>query len=241
MLKFSLKSLSFIPAKSLEKYLPKIIKLIEKELETGEYWQQNNQDIKMFKDHIKGHKKKIHDVEQLKNTSEECYVRLLNRDDIGRNIFFGNHVGCCTSVGSFNSFAAPQHLMNAYVNGIEIVDKAGNSMGNSMCYFAKVDGKLTFVIDSFEANGKLGSAPEVTDAIIEYAKKVCAEMGCPDANIMIGPNYNNLNLSRCIMTHGHKVEIIGRATDETYIDCIGGHGYVNIPAENRNMHEIIDL
>ena len=168
-------------------------------------------------------------------------VRLWDKDDIGRNIFFGNHVGCCTSIGSFNSFAAPQHLQNSFVNGIELVDKAGNSYGNSMCYFAKVDGKLTFIIDSFEANGSLASAPEITDAIIEYAKQVCAEVGQPDANIMFGPNYNNINFDRCVMTKNHSIEIIGKAPDDTYIDCIGGRGDVNKIAENRRMHEIVDL
>ena len=224
-----------------QKDLPKIIKLIEKELDTGEYWKQDAPEIKTFKDHIQIHKKNIHDVEQLKDTTEELYVRLWDNDDVGRNIFFGNHVGCCTSVGKFNSFAAPQHLMNAFVNGIEIVDKAGISMGNSMCYFAKVDGKLTFVIDSFEANGKLGAAPEVTNAIIEYAKKVCAEMGQPDANIMFGPNYNKIDFSRCIRTNGHTIEIIGRAPENTYIDCIGGKGNINAVVSGGDMHEIMDL
>jgi len=224
-----------------QKDLPKIIKLIEKELETNEYWKGTSPDIKTFKDHIQIHKKNIHEVEQLRDTTEELYVRLWDNDNIGRNIFFGNHVGCCTSVGSGNSFAAPQHLMNSFVNGIEIVDKSGNSMGNSMCYFAKVDNKITFVIDSFEANGKLGASPEVTNAVIEYAKKVCSEMGVPNANIMFGPNYNKIDFSRCIKTEGHKIEIIGRAPDATYIDCIGGHGNVNTIYTSRPMHEIMDL
>ena len=224
-----------------QKDLPKIMKLIEKELETNEYWKGDSPDIKTFKDHIKIHKKNIHDVEQLKDITEELYVRLWDNDDVGRNIFFGNHVGCCTSVGSFNSFAAPQHLTNSFVNGIEIVDKSGNSMGNSMCYFAKVDGQLTFVIDSFEANGKLGASPEVTDAIIAYAKKVCAEMGQPNANIMFGPNYNKIDFTRCIKTEGHSIEVIGKAPTATYIDAIGGCNDINNEHAERSMHEIVDL
>ena len=225
-----------------QKDLPKIIKLIEKELEINEYWYENSPDIKTFKDHIQIHKKNIHDVEHLKDITEELYVRLWDNDDIGRNIFFGNHVGCCTSIGSFNAFAAPQHLMNAFVNGIEIVGKYGNSMGNSMCYFAKVDGQLTFIIDSFEANGKLGAAPEVTDAIIAYAKKVCAEMGQPNANIMFGPNYNKIDFTRCIKTEGHKIEIIGNAPIETYIDAIGGLEEINQKVYlEKSMFEVMDL
>ena len=110
-----------------------------------------------------------------------------------------------------------------------------------MCYFAKVDGKLTFILDSFEASGKLGNAPEVTNAVIEYAKQFCKEMGVPDANIMFGPNYNKINFSRCVKTTGHTIEVIGSAPDRTYIDCVGGRNSINNPVYDRSMHEIIDL
>ncbi len=224
-----------------QKELPKIIEAIEKEFESNDYWKSDDADIMMFKDHIRIHKKNIQAIEKLKNTEEELFVRLWDNDDVGRNIFFGNHVGCCTSIGNGNDFAAPQHLMNSFVNGIEIVDRGGNSLGNSMCYFAKVDGELTFIIDSFEASGKLGAAKEVTDALINYAKQVCEKMGRPDANIMFGPNYNKVNLDRCLRTDNHTVEVIGRAPEETYIDCIGGHGDINKPAKGRRMYEIPDL
>ena len=222
-----------------QKELAKIMKAVEAAIDNNDYWKQENPAIKEFLDHIKIHKKNIHAVKDLKDSNEELFVRLWDNDDIGRNIFFGNHVGCCTSVGSFNSFAAAQHLMNSFVKGIEIVDKAGNSMGNSMCYFAKVDGELTFVIDSFEANGKLGAAPEVTDAIIDYAKQVCREMGRPDANVMFGPNYNKVNFDRCVKTEGHTVEVVGHAPERTYIDSVGGSEDINRPANNRAMYEIV--
>ncbi len=221
--------------------LPKIIKLIKKELNTNKYWQQNIPEIQTFKEHLKIYKKNINDIEKLTNTTEELNVRLWDNDDVGRNLFFGNHVGCCTSVGNSNSFAAPQHLMNSFVNGIEIVDKAGNSLGNSMCYFAKVDGELTFVIDSFEANGKLVAAPEVLNAVIEYAKQICKKMGRPDANIMFGSDYNKLNLERCIRTDNHKIEIIGKAPQLTYIDALGGISNINNIVKSRSMYEITNL
>ena len=225
-----------------QKNLPKIIKAIEEYIKTSEYW-QNNEDgnIKEFKDHVNIHKNNIKNIEKLKNTKEELSVRLWNRNDIERNLFFGNHVGCCTSIGSCNSFAAVQHLMNTFVNGIEIVDKTGNSMGNSMCYFANIDGKLTFVIDSFEANGKLGASEEVTDAIVEYAKQLCKQMGREDAKIMFGPNYNKIDLSKFTKTQNHTIEIIGKAPNETYIDAvIGDNGTCNVnePAQDREMYEM---
>lgn len=227
--------------KADKKDLPKIIKAMENHMEKSSYWNNSNDfAIKTFKDHLKIHKKNIHDITQLKNKTEELYVRLWNKNDTGRNLFFGNHVGCCTAVGNYNAYAAPQHLMNSFVNGIEIVDDNGNSFGNSMCYFAKVDGKLTFIIDSFEASGKLGASQDVTSAVIKYAKQVCKEMKRPDAIIMFGPNYNKLDFSKCKKTRNHTVEIIGSAPEKTYIDAIGGYRNINTTARNREMIEVTE-
>ncbi len=200
-----------------------------------------NGNVNEFLNHLESRIKDLTDAAQIKDMSEELYVRLSDDDDVGRNLFFGNHVHCCTSVQNFNGFAQPQHLMNTYVRGIEIVDKNGNSYGNSMCYFAKVDGKLTFIIDSFEANGKLGASKDVTDAIISTGKLICAEMGRPDAAVMLGPNYNKIDKSRFTETNGHIIEIIGRAPENTYIDCIGGRGDINIPSTERPMNEVTNL
>lgn len=232
-----------------QQHITLIQEVIDKIKENKEFGIEKNSDgttrtslfANEFLNHLESRIKDLNDAAQLKDMKEELYVRLSDDDDIGRNLFFGNHVHCCTSVQNFNGFAQPQHLMNTYVRGIEIVDKNGNSYGNSMCYFAKVDGKLTFVIDSFEANGKLVASKEVTDAIISTGKLICAEMGRPDATIMLGPYYNKIDTSRFALTSDHTIEIIGRAPERTYIDCIGGRGDINVPAEGKIMNEVKDI
>ena len=232
-----------------QQHITLIQEVIDKIKENKEFGIEKNADgttktaiyANEFLNHLESRIKDLTDAAQIKDMSEELYVRLSDDDDVGRNLFFGNHVHCCTSVQNSNGFAQPQHLMNTYVRGIEIVDKNGNSYGNSMCYFAKVDGKLTFVIDSFEANGKLGASKDVTDAVISAGKLICAEMGRPDAAVMLGPNYNKFNMSRFTETDGHTIEIIGRAPESTYIDCIGGRGDINIPAKERRMNEVKNL
>ncbi|MCQ2740195.1 MAG: hypothetical protein MJ237_08240 [bacterium] len=211
-----------------------ILNVIENELKENEYWKQN---AGMFSDHIKDHHKKVHDAKDIKDREVTLYVRLSDSDDIGRNIFFGDHVGCCTSTGGGNGFAAPQHLQNAFVRGYELVDEDGISYGNSMCFFAKVDGKLTFVIDSFEANGQLAASEEVPEALIKFAHMVCEREGRPDAQVMFGPNYNQITTSRFKETSGHSIEMVGVAPCDTYIDSMGGFGDINEPYET-SMNEI---
>jgi len=191
-----------------------------------------------FMDHIKGFKKRYEDVKNSKNV-QGIRVRLTDDNDIGRNIFFGDHVGCCNSVtSSYAAYSAPQHLLNNYNRGIELVDRWGNSYGNSLCFFANINGELAFVIDSFEANGKLGSNPVVTEELIKFAKQICAEMGRPDAKVVIGPNYNNMYMGNLTKTEGNTIEVIGTVSHRTYCDSVGGRVLqeINQPVANRNLY-----
>ena len=196
--------------------------------------------ISAFTDHIKGFQKRVNEIKNSK-TINNIHFRLTDDNDIGRNIFFGNHVGCCNSVeSSFAGYSAPMHLLNNYVRGLELVDEWGNSYGNSLCFFADVDDKLTFVIDSFEGNGKLGSNPVVAEKLFEFAKDVCKRMGREDAQIMVGPNYNNMDKSLLKLTEGHKIKVLGTVSEKTYCDSVGGIAWsqINNIATDRKMLEL---
>ena len=233
----------------LGKFLDCVIKYTDK----NEYWKSARGQGQMqlsqaerdgaagFMDHINGFRKKVEDIRNARNI-DNIHFRLSDDDNIGRNIFFGNHVSCCNSIEStYAGYSAPMHLLNNYNRGIELVDNYENSYGNSLCHFANIDGKLTFVIDSFEANGKLGSDPIVTKHLLDFSKQVCKAMGREDAQIMIGPNYNNMSKEGLKLTEGHTIKLLGESPERTYCDSIGGKVSpedFDITHENRNMYEI---
>lgn len=229
-----------------KKDLEKIVDIFKDTINANpEFWDKPLADVHAEReknelmDHLlKGRRKEVSDLSNMADVNMDLTVRLADVDDIGRNLFLGNHVGCCTSVEGANNFAAPQHLKNSFVRAMEIVDKSDTSYGNSMCYFAKVDGKLSFVIDSFEVNGKIGGNQKVTDAIIAYAKQITTEMGHPDAPIYFGPNYNKISMDKLEKTSNHTVEIIGRVDNETYIDAIGGNADVNASHSERDLYQL---
>ena len=189
---------------------------------------------------LKGRKKEVSDLASMANAKMDLQLRLSDVDDVGRNLFIGNHVSCCTSVDGSNGFAAPQRLINSFMRMMEIVDKSGNSYGKSMCYFAKVDNKLSFIIDCFEANGKLGGNQAVTDAILDYAKQLTKEMAksddLADIPIYLGPSYNKINMSKLKLTKNHTIKIIGNVDKKTYAVAIGGRGDVNIVHSDRDLY-----
>jgi hypothetical protein len=101
-----------------------------------------------------------------------------------------------------------------------------------------VDGKLTFVIDSFEANGKLASNPLVTENLLKFARRVCVEMGCPDAQIAVGPQFNNMNTDSLQKTPDHSIKVIGTVSERTYCDTVGGKvkDEINQLVDNRSLY-----
>lgn len=196
--------------------------------------EEEKEGVTAFMDHLKNIIIHLEEIKGAKTVNDIC-LRLSDSNDIGRNIFFGNHVGCCNSVdSSFAGYSAPMHLLNAYNRGIELVDKFGNSYGNSNCFFALIDGKVTFVIDSFEANGKLASNPIVTDELIKFGKKVCSEMGRPDAQVMIGPNFNHIDKSRLKEIPVETIKVLGTVSNKTYCDSVGGPAFENLNNEVKN-------
>jgi len=217
-----------------------LIEKILNHIKTEQYWksaiendnieipQEEKDAITAFYDHIKGYKKKFNDIKNGRCINNLSF-RLADSSNIGRNLFFGNHVGCCNSVESaYAGFSAPQHLLNSYIRGLEIIDEYGNSYGNTLCYFALSDNKISFVIDSFEANGKLASNSIVVENLIKFAKQICEKIGAKDAQIIAGPNFGNLDFSSYPSYISKEFKIIGTVSEYTYCDTVGGKTKDNI-------------
>ena len=232
--------------------LESFINIVEDYISKNTYWDGSDESqyteayesesVAGFKDHLKNLKEHLNEIKGAR-TVTDIHFRLSDENDIGRNIFFGNHVGCCNSVEStFAGYSAPMHLLNNYNRGLELVDDFGNSYGNSLCFFANIDGQLCFVIDSFEAKGELASNPIVSENLIKFAKQVCREMGREDAKVMIGPNFNNMDKSKLITTPNHTIKVLGTVSAKTYCDSVGGKvtNEINIPVKDRKMLEPID-
>ena len=80
---------------------------------------------------------------------------------------------------------------------------------------AKVDGELALVMDNIELNSKYQYNDKIRDAFMEYAKKICEEVGKPDLPIYAGPYRHKLNMTP-YKTDTHDLTIIG-STDGQHI------------------------
>ena len=102
----------------------------------------------------------------------------------------------------------------------------GAFVGNTMTYIAYVDGKPALVLDNIELKTKYQNNDKIRDTFIEYAKKLCEEIGQPDLPIYAGPNRHKLDMSIYPKSE-HSMEPIGSSGDEyVYIDYDAGRHQV---------------
>ena len=141
-------------------------------------------------------------------------------NDISHSLFLGNHGACCTAVGGGdNQYSAPTYIKNKMVSAIEVVD-GDNFVGNTMCYIAQVDGKPSLILDNIELKADYHNNDVIRDAMIEYAKKLCAEIGQPDMPIYAGPYRHKLRMEVFEFSK-HQMQIVGNTgNDDIYLDFI---------------------
>jgi len=153
-------------------------------------------------------------------TSYNLKIKQIDLNDIKHSLFLGNQAHCCTAIGSgINQDVAIKYIENKFISGFEILDGT-KSIGNTMIFFAKVNDKLSLIIDNIEMASEYQYMDEIRDGIIKFAKMLTARVGHPDI-----PIYTGIYDSKCDMSKYsfkiYNVEIIGSSgNDEIYLDFI---------------------
>ena len=207
--------------------LSKVISAVNKVFNENAFWTTKSADATLqahkdnFYSHItKDRSQEISSAASMKGERiAELDIHQTDMNNLKMALFLGNGL-CCTDVATgCNQFSAPTYCMNKLISAIEITD-GKNVVGNTMCYFAEIDGKLTFVLDNIEVQPGYTSAT-VRDTFMEYAKQLCAEMGLSDIPIYAGPNRHKFTMDDYPM-ETKDVKIIGSTGDDPiYIDYNG--------------------
>lgn len=228
-----------------QKDLQKIVAIFEYVIRSNaDFWEHPLSDItaETLKTNLKRSlsitfKREVERLSSLQNKNLDLIVRLTDTDNIGRNMFTGNHIGNEFSVNSSYGFRSPQKMIYSFIREMEIVDKTGKSYGNSICYFAKVNGQLSLIIDQFKIDSSLDKNHNITNAIINYAKQVITEVGRPDANIYFGTHVKNFSTNALQTTYENKIEALGYIVNDTkiYLDALGGLRTPIVSYKDKNL------
>ena len=206
--------------------MDKIITLIKREINKNDFWTRTQGDEEldnarktMYTHLIKMRTQEVDNALNIKNGEvAEIEVRKTDMYDIKKALGLGNDAQCCTALGrNMNEWSAPTYIMNKCVGAIELSDK-GSFVGNTMIYLAYVDGKPALILDNIELKTKYQNNDKIRDTFMEYAKKLCAEIGQPALPIYAGPNRHKLNMDIYPKAE-HSMEIIGNSGEqEIYAD-----------------------
>ena len=204
-----------------------IVSEIKKEINSNDFWttKNKNPEIETARGTIYTHliKMRTNEIDNALNMKDgettEIEVRKADMYDLKKALGLGNDAQCCTALGrNSNEWSAPTYIMNKCIGAIELTDK-GAFVGNTMIYIANVDGKPSLVLDNIELKTKYQNNDKIRDTFVDYAKKLCKEIGQPDLPIYAGPNRHKLNMG-IYPRSTHNMEIIGNSADQgVYIDC----------------------
>lgn len=211
-----------------------IMSAIKTELSNNEFWsvESSNEIVDKARDTIYCHfmlqrKQEIDCAKKLKDSETvNVKVKKVNMADIKHSLCLGNHSHCCTGLGSqSNEYSAPLYILNRCISAIEVLAD-GEPVGNTMIYLADIhqDGEkhLALVLDDIELQTKFQNNEKIKDMIIEYAKKVCSEIGQPNIPIYAGPGMHKVEMSNYPLILSN-MEILGKTPEDygVYLDCNG--------------------
>lgn len=204
------------------------VKLFEEYTTKKEFWsdvQSYREDYaKTLIDHIL--KRRLPEIERAtdnlyKAKQSEITISKVDMNDIKKALFLGDDAGCCTATDGVNSWTVGPYILNKCIQAIEI-KKGDTSLGNTMCFVANVNGKLSLILDNIEVKSELQFSEDVKKSIIEFAHKLCAELGNPNMDIYAGTNRHLLDFSNYPVVKNATIKIVGEAEDLIYIDCLDG-------------------
>jgi hypothetical protein len=118
---------------------------------------------------------------------ENTQIRKVDMNNIKHSLFLGNQAGCCTAIGTgLRSRFAPNYIKNKFVQAIELVVN-GDSVGNTMCYIAKISGKYNaLILDNIELLAPYRYNPVNIDYFVNMGKKLLENIGAKDVPIYAG-------------------------------------------------------
>ena len=166
-------------------------------------------------------------------------VQKVDMSDIKHSISLGNDAHCCTALGSqSNEWSAPSYIANRCIGAIEVLAD-NQAVGNTMIYLAYVNNDLALVLDDIELQTKYQNNEKIKNMIIEYAKKLCCEIGKPDIPIYAGPGMHKIDMSDYPLINTN-MEIIGKTTEDigVYLDFDGEEHDVGDVVETTELYKI---
>ena len=228
-----------------------IMSAIKSELSRNNFWSVENDDesVDKARNTVYNHlmlqrKQEIDCTKKLKDTEVvNVKVQKVDMSDIKHSLCLGNHSHCCTALGSqSNEWSAPLYIMHRCISAIEVLAD-GEPIGNTMIYLADIDqgdeSQLALVLDDIELQTKFQNNKKIKDIIIEYAKKLCSEIGQSNIPIYAGPGMHKVDMTNYPLSK-YNMKILGKTAENggVYLDFDGEQHEIGDIIEETDLYKI---
>lgn len=208
-----------------KQFIERFVSIIERD-----FWRNKNKDLVVennritILDHIcERLADEIRRASSKTNISKfnDIVIQKVNMNDIPKSLFLGNDSACCTATDGCNAWTSSAYILNKCIQAIEF-KKGDTSIGNTMCFVAHVNGNLSLILDNIEVKSEFQYSEELRNAIIDFAKKLCAELGKPNMSIYVGKNRHKVEFGDFPVIKNCTIKPIGTTKGFVYLDSIDG-------------------
>ncbi len=151
------------------------------------------------------------------------------------SLFDGNYTTCCTGIDKDQGESFPHYLTNTCTTTLEVRNEKNKVIAMSRILMAKVDGKLSMVVENIEVNNKMVKHYLYNDAmkykfremIFDYAREFAKDINKneKDLPVYFCSNYYKVRDIEKGLETGKRyedVELIGEFPDQIYVNSYGG-------------------
>ena len=151
------------------------------------------------------------------------------------SLFDGNYTTCCTGIDKDQGDSFPVFLTNTCTTTLEVRTEKNKVIAMSRILMAKINGKLSMVVENIEVNNKMAkhylyndeTKYKLRELIFDYARDFAADINntSKDIPIYFSSKYYKVKDIEKGLKPGvryENVELIGEFPDKIYVNSYGG-------------------
>ncbi len=179
-------------------------------------------------------------VEYNIDKQNKLVAQKIDMNNIPKALFIGDESSCCTRVNGVFAKSIVNYITSKMIQAIEVCHN-NLPIANTMCYFAKINGRIALILDNIEVLPQYKNDDKVRDIIFEYAKQLMNEIGHTNMPIMLSNKRNDVKLGG-YKSYYYSIDIIGNTlNDSIYIDHDTKDVQVNNSTRFRTDVELIPI
>ena len=169
-------------------------------------------------------------------SNNSIMVQKADMDNLQSSLFLGDDASCCTKLNGRQASSAVTYVLCKMIQTIEVLHN-GSSVGNTMCYFARIDDVPALILDNIELKNQYKKDNYVRNLIFDYAVKFASDVGWEGTPVFVSVKRNDINTMDLPRSAVYNLSLIGDTGENVvYLDIKSCNWDVN--DKTRNLENV---